>query len=143
MVKSMFGLVMENNTLYSFTRCCRVNAHEGKASDSVLFRTPLSACPSLFLLNFSSTLHQPCSLTDPSSLKSGRRLNTQAKSIGFYPDNVIVRVSGLSLLIKMTMPPREKKIASRFLNNQPGQFSSSRYSLASLGLKGDQNLICE
>jgi hypothetical protein len=53
-------------------------------------------------------------------------------------------VSGLSL---MAMPPREqtkclKKINERLLFNLFVLFSSSRYSLASLGLKGDQNLIC-
>jgi hypothetical protein len=60
---------------------------------------------------------------------------------------VIVRVSGLSFstLIskRVTMPPREKKTAGRLFYYHSGRFSSSRYSLASIGLKGDQNLICE
>ena len=140
MVKSLFGLVRVNNRLHSFTRCCRVTANEGKASDSLLFRHAFSAYSYLSSLMFLSTQQQPCSLTDSSSPKSGRLFHTGANSIGFNSGNFIVRVSGLSLL---TMPLREKKTARRLFLNQWDRFSSSRYSLASIGLKGDQNLICE
>lgn len=134
MVKSMFGLVIENNRLHSFTRCCRLKANEGKASDSPIFTQPFSVYSYRFLQMFSSTLQQPCSLTD--LLITAK---THAKSIGYYSGNFIVWVSGLSLL---TMPPCEQKAAKRLLPNRFGLFSSSRYSLALLGLKGDQNLIC-
>ena len=146
MAKSLFGLVRVNNRLHSFTRCCRVTANEGKASDSLLFRHAFSAYSYLSSLMFSSTQQQPCSLTDSSSPKSGRLFHTGANSIGFNSGNFIVRVSGLSLLTfssLLTMPLREKKTARRLFLNQWDRFSSSRYSLASIGLKGDQNLICE
>jgi len=145
MVKSLFGLVNENNRLHTFTRCCRINANEGKASDTLLFTTSFSVYSYLFTKTSPST-QQPCSLTDSSSPKSGRLLNTSAKCTGFNSGNFIVRVSGLSLLTfssLLTMPLREKKTARRLFLNQWDRFSSSRYSLASIGLKGDQNLICE
>ena len=134
MVKSLFGLVIENNTSHSFTRCCCLKANEGKASYSPIFNKILSALSCSFPMMFSSTGQQPCSLTDPSHC-----VKTHAKSIGFSSGNFIVRVSGLSLL---TMPPCEQKTARRLFHNHFGLFSSSRYSLALLGLKGDQNLIC-
>jgi len=143
MVKSMFGLVIENNRLHSFTRCCRVKANEGKASDSSLFNVLFSAFSYRSSLKFSSTQQQLCSLTDSLSLKTESTFNTSANSTGSYSGKFIVRVSGLSLSTILTMPPREKKTAERLLFNHSGLFSSSRYSLASLGLKGDQNLICE
>ena len=146
MVKSLFGLVNENNRLHTFTRCCRINANEGKASDTLLFTTSFSVYSYLFTKTSPST-QQPCSLTDSSSPKSGRLLNTSAKCTGFNSGNFIVRGSGLSFstLIseRVTMPPREKKTAGRLFYYHSGRFSSSRYSLASIGLKGDQNLICE
>ncbi|PKE30910.1 hypothetical protein CWS43_09510 [Rahnella sp. AA] len=134
MVKSMFGLVIENNKLYSFTRCCRLKANEGKASDSPILSQIFSVFSCRFPLMFSSTKQQPCSLTDSFTF-----VKTHAKRTGSYSGNSIVRVSGLSLL---TMPPCEQKTAKRLLRNHFGLFSSSRYSLALLGLKGDQNLIC-
>ena len=145
MVKSLFGLVNENNRLHTFTRCCRLNANEGKASDTLLFTTSFSVYSYLFTKTSPST-QQLCSLTDSSSPKSGRLFHTGANSIGFNSGNFIVRVSGLSLLTfssLLTMPLREKKTARRLFLNQWDRFSSSRYSLASIGLKGDQNLICE
>ncbi|MFU2317641.1 hypothetical protein [Rahnella sp. PCH160] len=142
MVKSMFGLLIENNMLHPLTRCCRVKANEGKASDSPLLTQIFSAYSYRFLLKLSSTLQQPCSLTD-----SFIPFKKTAKRNGFYSGNFTVRVSGLSLSTglfstDMTMPPCEQKAAKRLSLNRFGLFSSSRYSMAVLGLKGDQNLIC-
>ncbi|MBV6817241.1 hypothetical protein KWG64_04705 [Rahnella sp. PD12R] len=148
MVKSMFGLLIENNMLHPLTRCCRVKANEGKASDSPILTKTLSVYSYRFLEKLSSTHHQPCSLTD-----SFIPFKTTAKRIGFYSGNFTVRVSGLSLSrillslrvllsVDMTMPPCEQKAAKRLSLNRFGLFSSSRYSMAVLGLKGDQNLIC-
>ncbi|MFO6297931.1 hypothetical protein [Rahnella selenatireducens] len=154
MVKSMFGLLIENNMLHPLTRCCRVKANEGKISDSPILTQIFSAYSYRILEKLSSTHHQPCSLTD-----SFIPFKTISKRIGFYSGNFTVRVSGLSLpgillLTKavfslrvffsadMTMPPCEQKAANRLSLNRLGLFSSSRYSMAVLGLKGDQNLIC-
>ncbi len=133
MVKSMFGLLIENNTLLSFTRCC-LNANGGKASDSLLFQDLLSGFSYRFSQKISSTQPQPCCLTD--RLFVGEN---DVNITGFYSGRFIVWVSGLSLL---TMPPREQKTTQRVSVNSFRFFSSSRYSLAPLGLKGDQNLIC-
>jgi len=137
MAKSMFGLLIENNTLLSFTRCCRLNANEGQASDSLIFQPLLSAFSCRLLQKISSTQPQPCSLTDPVNV-----YQNDVNITGFYSGIFIVWVSGLSLLTLLTMPPREQKTTKRLSVNPFGFFSSSRYSLAPLGLKGDQNLIC-
>ena len=138
MVKSLFGLLTENNMLHAFTRCRRLNANEDKASDSLLYPLLLSAFPCRFLQHFSSTQPLPSSLTDPLTVDEN-----DVNIIGFYSGNFIIWVSGLSLLTILAMPPREQKTAKKLPVNLFGFFSSSRYSLASLGLKGDQNLICE
>lgn len=137
MVKSMFGLVIENNMFYSFTRCCRLNANEGKGTDSPILTPSFSVYSYRFLQKTSSTQLQPCSLTDPSSVD-----RNDVNITGFYPGYFILWFSGLSLLTTLTMPPREQKTTRRLLSSPRGLFSSSRYSLALLGLKGDQNLIC-
>lgn len=137
MVKSMFGLVNENNMLHCLTRCCRLNANEGKTTVSPILTSSFSVYSCRFLQQSSSTPPQPCSLNDPSIVDKN-----DVNITGFYPGYLILWVSGLSLLTTLAMPPREQKTTRRLLSNRFGLFSSSRYSLALLGLKGDQNLIC-
>ena len=87
----------------------------------------------LFSLSLISQL--PCSLTElihspnqpVSSIGSFTGFHIGSK-VSIITRLLTVMVKGLSL---MTMPSREKKTAARL-------FSSSRYSLASSGLKGDQ-----
>ncbi|KAB7896954.1 hypothetical protein GA565_13700 [Rouxiella sp. S1S-2] len=129
MVKSMFGLGCKNNALSPTTRCPDLSADEGQNIDSLLSIRVL-----FNLISVSKTSHRPRSLTDLTL-----SLNEPNSSIGFFTGLLTVMVSGLSF---MTMPPREKKWRSRLVINRLHFISSSRYSLAQLGLKGDQNLIC-
>lgn len=137
MIKSMFGLVNENNMLHCLTRCYRLNANEGKATVSPILTSSFAVYSCRFLQQSSSTQPQPCSLNDPSIVDKN-----DVNITGFYSGYLILWVSGLSLLTTLAMPPREQKTTRRLLSNRFGLFSSSRYSLALLGLKGDQNLIC-
>jgi hypothetical protein len=129
MVKSRFGLGCKNKASTNTTCCPDLSADEGQAADSLL-----STRYSSSFFSFSTTAQLPCSLTD---LKLS--LNAAYFSCGFSTGLLTVKVSGLSL---MAMPPRENKWSSRLFINLMSLFSSSRYSSAHLGLKGDQNLIC-
>ncbi|WP_071988418.1 hypothetical protein [Serratia sp. M24T3] len=125
MVKSMFGLGCKNNASSFSTRCPDLSAGEGQTSDSLL-----STDVSFKFFSLSKTSQRPRSLTD---LKLS--LNEPNSSIGFFTGLLTVMVSGLSI---STMPPRENKWRNRLFDNPGTLFTSSRYSLAQLGLKGDQ-----
>lgn len=125
MVKSMFGLGGKNNASTFSTRCPDLSAGEGQTSDSLLFNDA-----SFKLCSLSKTSQRPRSLTDLTL-----SLNEPNSSIGFFTGLLTVMVSGLS---NTTMPPRENKWRTRLINNRHSLFTSSRYSLAQLGLKGDQ-----
>ena len=99
MVKSMFGLVIENNTLYTPTRCCRLKANEGQVSDSLLFHYLAATFPCRFLRKKSSTQPQPCSLTDPLKF-----YENDANIFHSYFGNFIVWVIGLLLLMILVLP---------------------------------------
>jgi len=142
MRKSYFGLSFKKTYLHLLTRCHCLKANEGQNIDSLLFTDKTASTPLLFR-DFLTTQQRLRSLTDPTLT-----LQPTGYFSGRLTGSIAYKVSGLSL---MAMPPREqtlclKKIAGRLLinhqSNHPTLFSSSRYSLAQLGLKGDQNLIC-
>lgn len=138
MGKSSFGLGYKNTIFTHSTRYCCLNANEGQNVDSLIFTGNTSSTSFLSRL-FSLTQQHLRSLTDPTL-----KLKLTGYLTGLSAGLNIVRVSGLSL---MAMPPREqtlslKKVNERWFFNLFILFSSSRYSLALLGLKGDQNLIC-
>lgn len=138
MGKSFFGLGYKNTLFTPFTRYCCLTDNEGQNFDSLIF-TGKASSTSFLSRPFSLTQQHLRSLTDP-TLKLKPTGYLLATSAGLNT----VGVSGLSL---MAMPPREqtlrlKKIYVRLFFMLRIVFSSSRYSLALLGLKGDQNLIC-
>lgn len=138
MRKSYFGLSNKKTYLHLSTRCHCLTANEGQDFDSLIL-TDQTFSTSLLFRHFSTTQQCLRSLTDPTLT-----LQPTGYLSGRLTGSIASKVSGLSL---MAMPPREqticlKKIAGRSFINHPTLFSSSRYSLAQLGLKGDQNLIC-
>jgi len=138
MGKSFLGLGYKNRLFTPSTRYCCLNANEGQNVDSLIFTGKTSSTSFLSRL-FPLTQQHLRSLTDP-TLKLKKTGYLLVISAGFNT----AWVSGLSL---MAMPPREQtlslqKINTRLFFNLHIVFSSSRYSLALLGLKGDQNLIC-
>lgn len=134
MVKSRFGLGFENKDSLSITRCFSSKTNEDKASDPH-FSTNSSYYSRITApINLSLKLQQSRPLTDPiSSLQYSGILTRKCSSISSFQ---------ISHLLLMVMPSCEQKIYSRASHLSVYPFSSSRYSLAQLGLKGDQNLIC-
>jgi hypothetical protein len=121
----MYGRGYINNASSFSNRCPDLSAGEGQTSDSLL-STDVSTA--LFLLITTSL--RPRSLTDPTF-----SLNEPNTLFGFFTGLLTVMVSGLSLTTK---PPRENKLSNGLQHNLGCLFTSSRYSLAPLGLQGDQ-----
>ncbi len=134
MGKSSFGLGYKNTIFIHFTRYCCLTANEGQNVDSLIFTGKTSSTS--FLSQLFPLTQQPLrSLTDPTL-----KLQLTGYLLAVTAGCNTAWVSGLSL---MAMPPREqtlrlKKITTSLFINLFGLFSSSRYSLALLGLKGDQ-----
>ncbi|WAT02235.1 hypothetical protein [Rouxiella chamberiensis] len=136
MVKSMLGLGCKNKALMCLMRPSdflyqptiyrsNLSAARSRQKGSYILSSFTFKRFSLFIPS-----QQPRSLTDLT-----HSLNQPDSVIGFFTGLLTVMVSGLSF---MTMPPREKKRAARLINNLSTLVSSLRYSLAQLGLKGDQ-----